>query len=40
MGYRFGIRFVDMDIYHIDMVIPDIDMGYGIMTWEMTVSIR
>jgi len=39
-GYRFGIRYVDMFIYHIDMVILDIDMGYGLMKWEMTVSIR
>ena len=29
-----------MFIYHIDMVILDIDMGYGLMKWEMTVSIR
>jgi len=29
-----------MVIYHIDMVILDIDMGYGLMIWEMTVSIR
>jgi len=28
-----------MVIYHIDMVIPDIDMGYGLMIWEMSVSI-
>jgi hypothetical protein len=28
-----------MIIYHIDMVILDIDMGYGLMIWEMTVSI-
>jgi hypothetical protein len=28
-----------MMIYHIDMVILDIDMGYGLMIWEMTVSI-
>jgi hypothetical protein len=27
MGYRFGIRCIDMVIYHIDMVILDIDMG-------------
>jgi hypothetical protein len=32
--------FIEMDIYHIDMVILDIDMGYGLMIWEMTVSIR
>jgi hypothetical protein len=29
-----------MVIYHIDMVIVDIDMGYGLMIWEMTVSLR
>jgi len=28
-----------MIIHHIDMVILDIDMGYGLMIWEMTVSI-
>jgi len=28
-----------MVIYHIDMVILDIDMGYGLMIWEMTISI-
>jgi len=28
-----------MVICHIDMVILDIDMGYGLMIWEMTVSI-
>jgi hypothetical protein len=39
MGYRYGIWCVDMVIYHIDMVILDIDMGYGLMIWEMTVSI-
>jgi hypothetical protein len=27
-----------MVIYHIDMVILDIDMGYGLMIWQMTVS--
>ena len=27
MGHRFGIRCIDMVIYHIDMVILDIDMG-------------
>jgi len=40
MGYRFGLRYSDMVIYHIDMVILDIDMGYGLMMWEMTVTIR
>jgi len=39
MGYQFGIRYVDMLIYHIDMVvILDIDMQYGLMIWEMIVS--
>jgi len=28
-----------MVIHHIDMVILDIDMGYGLMIWEMMVSI-
>ena len=28
-----------MVIHHIDMVILDVDMGYGLMLWEMTVSI-
>ena len=40
MGHRFGLRYIHMVIYHIDMVILDIDMGYGQMIWEMTVSIR
>jgi hypothetical protein len=35
MGYRFRIRFTDMDIHHIDMVILDVGMGYGLMIWEM-----
>jgi hypothetical protein len=39
MGYRSMIRYVDMVIYHIVMVILDIDMEYGLMIWEMTVSI-
>jgi len=39
MGYRLGIRDIDIVIYHIDMVIQDIDAGYGLMIWEMTVSI-
>ena len=33
-------RYDDMVIYHIAIVILDIDMGYGLMIWEMTVSIR
>jgi len=40
MGYRFGMRYIDMIIYHIVMVILDIDMGYGLMIRQMTVSIR
>jgi hypothetical protein len=28
-----------MVIYHIDMVILDVDMGYGLMVCEMIVSI-
>jgi len=39
MGYRYGIWYIDMVIHHIDMVILDIDIGYGISIWEMTVSI-
>jgi hypothetical protein len=31
---------IDMVIYHIDMVILDIDTGYGLIIWEMAVSIR
>jgi len=43
VGHRYGIWYIDMviyHIYHIDMVILDIDMGYGLMICEMTVSIR
>jgi len=40
MGYRCGIRLIDMVIYHMDMVILDIDMGYGLMIWQMAASIR
>jgi len=29
-----------MVIYHIDKVILDIDTGYGLTIWEMTISIR
>jgi len=32
MDYRHGILV-------IHMVILDIDMGYGLMIWEMTISI-
>jgi len=38
MGYQYGMRYIDMGIYHIDMVILDIDMEYGLMIWEMTAS--
>ena len=38
MGYRYGMWYIDTVIHHIDMVILDIDMGYGILIWEMTVS--
>jgi len=45
MGY--GIWYMDMINYHIDMinshidiVILDINMGCGLMIWEMTASIR
>jgi len=31
MGHRYWIWYIDMFIYHIDMVIPDVDMGYGLM---------
>jgi len=40
MGYECEIWYIDMIIYHIDMVILDVDKGYGLMIWEMTVSIR
>jgi len=39
MGYRYGKWYITMVIHHIDMIILDIDMGYGLMIWEMTVSI-
>jgi len=41
MDYRYGIRHINiyMVIYNIDTVILDIDIGYGLMIWEMTVSI-
>jgi len=29
-----------MVIYHLDMVILDIETGYGLIKWEMMVSIR
>ena len=37
MGY--GIWYIDMVIHHVSMVTLDIDMEYGLMIWEMTVSI-
>jgi len=40
LGYRYGKWYIDMVINHIDMIILDIDMGYGLMIWEMSVSIR
>ena len=39
MGYQFSRRYIDVAIYHIDMVILDIDVGYVLLIWEMTVSI-
>ena len=39
IGYAISMLDIDMVIHHIDMVILDIDMGYGISIWEMTVSI-
>jgi len=35
---EYGIWVIDMVIHHIDMVILDIDVGYGLMIWETTVS--
>jgi len=40
MGCRCKIRYIDMVIHQIDMIILDIDMRYGLMIWDMTVSIR
>jgi len=39
IGYRYGIWYAEMGIYHIDALILGIDMGYGLMIWEMTISI-
>jgi len=41
MGYVLSIWDTVCRYGHpiIDMVIPDIVMGYGLMIWEMTVSI-
>jgi hypothetical protein len=30
MGYKYGIGDIDMVICHIDIVIQDMDMGYGL----------
>ena len=30
MRYRYGIWYIDMVIHHIDMVILDFDIGYGL----------
>jgi len=38
MSYRHEIWYIDMVINHIDVVILDIDIGYGIMIWEMVIS--
>jgi len=38
MRYRYGIWYIDIVIYHMDVVILDLDMGNGLMIWEMTVS--
>jgi hypothetical protein len=35
MGDRFGIRYIDMVVYHIDMDILDVDMESGLMMWDM-----
>jgi len=40
MCYRYEIWYINMVVYHIDMVILDVVMGYGLMIWEMKVSIR
>jgi hypothetical protein len=40
MGHPCGIWYIDMVMYHINMVILDIDMGYGLMMWKMTVLIQ
>jgi len=39
MGYRFGIQYIDKVIYHVDMVVLDIDTGIGLMIWEMKIAI-
>jgi hypothetical protein len=37
VGYRYEIWCIDVVINHIDMVILDIDMGYGLMLCEISV---
>jgi len=39
MVYQHGILGINMVTHYIDMVILDIDVVYGQMIWEMTVSI-
>jgi hypothetical protein len=38
--YRYWIRYIDVVSYLIDIVIRDIDIGYVLMIWVMTISIR
>jgi len=40
MVYGISIWYTDMIISHVDVVILGIDMGSGLMIWEMTASIR
>jgi hypothetical protein len=40
MGHRYGIWYIEMVMYHINMVIMDLDMRHGLMTRDMTVTIR
>jgi hypothetical protein len=40
LAYRYGIWANDMGHDSIDTVITHIGMEYGLMIWEMTVSIR
>jgi len=39
MGYRFGILYIDMVIYHMDMIVLDIDVGYGLRPTGLDLSI-
>jgi hypothetical protein len=39
MGHRYWTWYVHVVIYHFDMVILDIELGYGLSLREMTVSI-